>query len=85
MNYTVQWVDDAILLLLEITRQSGDSAAVLAAVDEVNQSLSEAPESSEAECYEGLWRRSVGRLRVMYEINHATRVIRIVALRLLPV
>jgi len=66
-----------------VLHESGDSAAVVDSIEEVSQRLATAPDSPDAVSHEGLWRLSVGRLRVLYEINYEDRTVEIVGVRLL--
>lgn len=83
MNYTIHWMEEAITGLLETAVTSGNAAAILGAIDDVNRRLAEDPEDPAAKAYEGLWGLSVGRLRIMYEIYHDRHVVEIVSARLL--
>jgi hypothetical protein len=83
MKYTVQWLDDAMFALLPLVHASGDAAAILQAVNEINARLSDDPRPGDAVCREDLWMTTIGRLRVFYEIKQADRLVEIVGIRLL--
>jgi len=81
MSYEVEWTEDAIAQLLAIVGKTGKSGTYVRALGEVNDQLGVDPRLVDAAVNEDLWRMSIGRLRIYYEIDDDTREVEIVGVR----
>lgn len=81
MNYAVNWSENAFDAMLRYLVSLNKSAASVTAIDQINKRLAANPHDSTADVHEGLWRITIGPLRVYYEISEAEHQVEVVAFR----
>ena len=81
MRYEVVWTTEGLEQLLAIIGRIGKSGDYVRALAEINGQLGVDPRPADATVNEDLWRVTVGKIRVYYEINDEMNEVEIVGIR----
>jgi hypothetical protein len=84
MRYTVDWSDDATDSLAAIWLQATDRRAVTAAESRIDRLLASDPQANGVHLSEGLWEIVDPPLIARYEIDPASRTVKVTQVGMLP-
>ena len=82
-RYTVVWGSEALNELAEIWMTAGDRVAVTKAVRSIDQQLADRPSSTGDDLHEGLRQLVEPPLRVLFEVQSADRVARVLTVKMI--
>ena len=84
MNWTVEWTPDADDALTMAWVGASNRRAITKSADDIERKLARDPYLNSIFISEGLYCLDVPPLRVLIEIDDATRIVQIVDVRLIP-